>query len=107
MKPYSFRRTNLFWKSALAQDDWRCGFVINADTSPALISPKTVQRAKANLQRFANTDLIYGDFLTYPFSDRFLPQGTLKNYISNIYNKIGTKDRTTVAMLLKDVLEIE
>ena len=35
------------------------------------ISPKTVQRAKANLQRFENTDLIYGDFLTYLFSDRF------------------------------------
>lgn|GEM_PF-789806 len=35
------------------------------------ISRKTVQRAKANLQRFVNTDLICGDFLTYPFSDRF------------------------------------
>jgi len=35
------------------------------------ISPKTVQRAKANLQRFTNTDFIYGDFLTYPFGDRF------------------------------------
>jgi len=34
------------------------------------ISRKTMQRAKANLQRFSNTDLNCGDFLTYPFSDR-------------------------------------
>ena len=31
------------------------------------ISQKTLQRAKANLQRFSNI----GNFLTYPFSDRF------------------------------------
>jgi SAM-dependent methyltransferase/shikimate kinase len=35
------------------------------------ISQKTLQRAKANLQRFSNIDLICGDFLTYPFSERF------------------------------------
>ncbi len=35
----------------------------------------------------------------------FLSQGTVKNYISNIYSKIGTNDRTTAVILLKDFLE--
>lgn len=42
------------------------------------ISPKTVERAKTNLQNsfenlrgFTNTDLICGNFLTYSFNDRF------------------------------------
>lgn len=35
------------------------------------ISRKTLQRTKVNLRQYTNTSLIYGDFLTYPFSDKF------------------------------------
>jgi SAM-dependent methyltransferase len=35
------------------------------------ISRKTVERAKTNLQRFTNTEIILGNFHTYPFSDGF------------------------------------
>lgn len=35
------------------------------------ISTKTVSRAKENLREYANIDLIWGNFLTYPFSSRF------------------------------------
>ncbi|MDD4495719.1 MAG: class I SAM-dependent methyltransferase [Eubacteriales bacterium] len=35
------------------------------------ISPKTVERAKENLQEYKNTKLICGDFLTYPFTESF------------------------------------
>ena len=44
----------------------KCGSFTGID-----ISPKTIERASQNLQGFANTDLICGDFLTYPFSDKF------------------------------------
>lgn len=35
------------------------------------ISPKTIEQAKHNLQVFNNIQLIFGDFLTYDFSDKF------------------------------------
>mgnify|MGYP000846034273 FL=1 len=44
----------------------KCGCFTGID-----ISPKTVERAKVNLQEYAKADLICGDFLTYPFSGRF------------------------------------
>jgi SAM-dependent methyltransferase len=35
------------------------------------ISPKTIERARENLRGFTNINLIYGDFLTYSFNEKF------------------------------------
>ncbi|MGL4774335.1 MAG: response regulator, partial [Clostridium sp.] len=34
----------------------------------------------------------------------FISEGTVKNYISNIYSKLGSSDRTSVVLKLKEVL---
>ncbi len=44
----------------------RCAHLTGID-----ISPKTIARARENLDEFANIDLICGDFLTYPFEKQF------------------------------------
>lgn len=38
-------------------------------------------------------------------SSLFISEGTVKNYISNIYGKLGTSDRLEAAKLLKSMLE--
>lgn len=35
----------------------------------------------------------------------FMQEGTIKNYISGIYNKIGTNDRTAAILILKELLD--
>ena len=44
----------------------KCGNFTGID-----ISPKTVERAKENLQSFSNVRLICGDLLTHPFENKF------------------------------------
>ncbi len=39
-------------------------------------------------------------------SQLFISEGTVKNYISNIYSKIGLSDRTKAAILLKEKLNL-
>lgn len=38
-------------------------------------------------------------------SSLFISEGTVKNYISNIYSKLGTSDRTVAAIEIKKMLE--
>lgn len=38
-------------------------------------------------------------------SDLFLTEGTVKNYISSIYSKLGVKDRASAVIILKDLLD--
>lgn len=35
----------------------------------------------------------------------FISEGTVKNYISNVYSKLGTNDRTKVVLLIQSLLE--
>ncbi|AKN30547.1 LuxR family transcriptional regulator [Clostridium carboxidivorans P7] len=37
-------------------------------------------------------------------SSLFISEGTVKNYISNIYSKLGTSDRTSAAIMIKKML---
>ncbi|WP_245954761.1 response regulator transcription factor [Paenibacillus flagellatus] len=37
----------------------------------------------------------------------YMSEGTVKNYVSSIYGKIGTNDRTLAVMTLKDLLGVE
>lgn len=34
-------------------------------------------------------------------SSLFISEGTVKNYISNIYSKLGTSDRTSAVLIIK------
>ena len=44
----------------------KCGRFTGID-----LSPKTIDRAKENLREFDHTSLVYGNFLTYSFKERF------------------------------------
>lgn len=57
------------------------------------LSEREVEVVKLMVQGFSNKDIA---------KSLFISEGTVKNYISSIYSKLGTSDRTQAVLLLKD-----
>ena len=66
---------------------------------------------KENLKDFSNREIEIAKAMTSGLSNKeiaatlFISQGTVKNYVSNIYSKLGTSDRTVAVLRLKKCLE--
>lgn len=68
-------------------------------------------REKKILLDFSEREVEVAKMLSMGFNNRqiasslFISEGTVKNYISNIYSKLGTSDRTAAAIELKKIIE--
>ena len=60
------------------------------------LSKREIEIAELIIQGFDNNEIAATLFLTI---------GTVKNYISSIYSKIGVSDRTNAVLILKELLE--
>lgn len=67
----------------------------------------TPQKPSAALAELSEREKEIATMLTQGFSNKqiamglFISEGTVRNYISNIYSKIGVNDRTNAVLLLK------
>ncbi|MBZ9607042.1 response regulator transcription factor [Clostridium estertheticum] len=59
------------------------------------LSEKEIEIAKMLSQGFTNKQIA---------SSLYISGGTVKNYVSNLYSKIGISDRTSAAIYIKDLL---
>jgi len=60
------------------------------------LSEKEIEIAKMLAQGFTNKQIA---------SSIYISGGTVKNYVSNLYSKIGISDRTSAAIYIKDLLK--
>jgi DNA-binding NarL/FixJ family response regulator len=60
------------------------------------LSEKEIEIAKMLAQGFTNKQIA---------SALYISGGTVKNYVSNLYSKIGISDRTSAAIYIKDLLK--
>lgn len=73
----------------------------------AIIKPKE----KKIFIDFSEREIEIAKMLSMGFNNRqiasslFISEGTVKNYISNIYSKLGTSDRTAAAIEIKKIVE--
>ncbi|MBI6875327.1 response regulator transcription factor [Clostridium aciditolerans] len=73
----------------------------------AIIKPKE----KNILLDFSEREIEIAKMLSMGFNNRqiasslFISEGTVKNYISNIYSKLGTSDRTAAAIEIRKIIE--
>lgn len=76
-------------------------------TENTLVKPKE----KKVLLDFSEREVEVAKMLSMGFNNRqiasslFISEGTVKNYISNIYSKLGTSDRTAAAIEIKKIIE--
>lgn len=67
---------------------------------------------KKKLSDFSEREIEIAKMLALGFTNKqiassiYISQGTVKNYISNIYSKLGTSDRTAAALTIKKALDI-
>ncbi|AZV56716.1 response regulator transcription factor [Clostridium sp. AWRP] len=87
---------------------------------PSSVAKKLVQSLSSNPNFKPNEKKVISDFsereteiakmLSMGFNNKqiasslFISEGTVKNYISNIYSKLGTSDRTSAAIMIKKIL---
>lgn len=73
--------------------------VVTPDQKKSLsdFSEREIEIAKMMVSGFNNKQIA---------SSLFISEGTVKNYISNIYSKLGTSDRTTAVLIIKKSLKI-
>ncbi|PRR80993.1 response regulator transcription factor [Clostridium vincentii] len=66
---------------------------------------------KKSLKGFSDREIEIAKAMTCGLSNKeisatvFISEGTVKNYVSNIYSKLGTSDRTVAVLKLKKCLE--
>lgn len=88
---------------------------------PSSVAKKLVEKLSENsmgkhkekkiLLDFSEREVEVAKMLSMGFNNRqiasslFISEGTVKNYISNIYSKLGTSDRTAAAMEIKKIIE--
>lgn len=67
---------------------------------------------KKSLSDFSEREIEIAKMMVSGFNNKqiaaslFISEGTVKNYISNIYSKLGTSDRTTAVLIIKKALKI-
>lgn len=68
--------------------------VVTPDQKRSLsdFSEREIEIAKMMVSGFNNKQIA---------SSLFISEGTVKNYISNIYSKLGTSDRTSAVLIIK------
>ena len=67
----------------------------NTSLTSLALSEKEIEIAKMLAQGFTNKQIAYALYIS---------GGTVKNYVSNLYSKIGISDRTAAAIYIKDLL---
>lgn len=88
---------------------------------PSSVAKKLVEKLSENtmvkskekkiLLDFSEREVEVAKMLSMGFNNRqiasslFISEGTVKNYISNIYSKLGTSDRTAAAIEIKKIIE--
>lgn len=88
---------------------------------PSSVAKKLVEKLSENtpikpkekkiLHDFSEREIEVAKMLSIGFNNRqiasslFISEGTVKNYISNIYSKLGTSDRTAAAIEIKKIIE--
>lgn len=69
------------------------------------------KKQKKSLKDFSDREIEIAKAMTCGLSNKeiaatvFISEGTVKNYVSNIYSKLGTSDRTVAVLKLKKCLE--
>lgn len=67
---------------------------------------------KQSLSDFSEREIEIAKMMVLGFNNKqiaaslFISEGTVKNYISNIYSKLGTSDRTAAAIIVKKALNM-
>lgn len=67
---------------------------------------------KKSLEVFSEREIEIAKMLALGFNNKqistslYISEGTVKNYISNIYSKLGTSDRTAAALTIKKALNM-
>ena len=67
---------------------------------------------KKSLSDFSEREIEVAKMVVLGFNNKqiasslFISEGTVKNYISNIYSKLGTSDRTSAALIIKKALNL-
>jgi Response regulator containing a CheY-like receiver domain and an HTH DNA-binding domain len=88
---------------------------------PSSVAKKLVEKLSENtkvkpkekklLLDFSEREVEVAKMLSMGFNNRqiasslFISEGTVKNYISNVYSKLGTSDRTVAAIEIKKIIE--
>lgn len=88
---------------------------------PSSVAKKLVEKLSENyiikpkekniLLDFSEREIEIAKMLSMGFNNRqiasslFISEGTVKNYISNIYSKLGTSDRTAAAIEIRKIIE--
>lgn len=88
---------------------------------PSSVAKKLVEKLSENtmvkpkekkvILDFSEREMEIAKMLSMGFNNRqiasslFISEGTVKNYISNIYSKLGTSDRTAAAIEIKKIIE--
>lgn len=68
---------------------------------------------KKSLSDFSEREIEIAKMIALGFNNKqiasslFISEGTVKNYISNIYSKLGTSDRTAAAVIIKKSLDVK
>lgn len=77
-------------------------------TKTTVVTPEN----KASLKDFSEREIEVAKMIAMGFNNRqiasslFISEGTVKNYISNIYSKLGTSDRMAAALTIKKALDL-
>ena len=97
-------------------DAWKGSLMLPASVAKKLVeklSENTMvkPREKKVLLDFSEREIEIAKMLSMGFNNRqiasslFISEGTVKNYISNVYSKLGTSDRTAAAIEIKKIIE--
>ncbi|MFC5407382.1 response regulator [Cohnella soli] len=81
-----------------------------ASSTPGRVPPPPNVRGRASDLKFTNREMSIIALMVEGRTNReiaqllFMSEGTVKNYISAIYDKVGTNDRTQAVIWLKDMI---
>ncbi|HEY5561124.1 MAG TPA: response regulator transcription factor [Clostridiaceae bacterium] len=70
------------------------------------------QEQKKGLKDFSEREIEIAKMIVFGFNNKqiasslYISEGTVKNYISNIYSKLGTSDRMAAALTIKKALNM-
>ncbi|MBC2581740.1 response regulator transcription factor [Clostridium sp. DJ247] len=97
-------------------DAYKGSFMLPSSVAKKLVeklSENTIVKPKEKniLLDFSEREVEVAKMLSMGFNNRqiasslFISEGTVKNYISNIYSKLGTSDRTAAAIEIRKIIE--
>lgn len=98
-------------------DAYKGSFMLPSDVAIKIAKRLTktnvvTSEQKKSLSDFSEREIEIAKMMVSGFNNKqiasslFISEGTVKNYISNIYSKLGTSDRTAAVLIIKKALKI-